>query len=288
MTTWPTPVDRIVTHGGAAHRDDFMAVAIVAAASGCRQIERRDPTPEDLADPKTVVLDIGHRHEPELNNFDHHQFPRDYSPQCALTLVLQHLGLLQHAREAWAWLELTELQDCRGPGAVATQLGLTADKLDALRSPIEGTMLWLFKKGSLSPAQLAVIGQSQLDLIHRYNQRLIDLSAGKAEPLHVAHGRQFIVCTIEDEPVLGLNAWMDRYVARTGADVIGSVAPGDRGGWRVYIRREQQAQFSTLVLSNHPDLNVKFIHPSGFLATLAGGREEAERAAALVASQPTR
>jgi len=85
-------IKTIITHRGGAHKDDFLACSLLVA---CHEVPifRKDPTDEDLADPSIAVVDVGHLHEPEKNNFDHHQFPRDHPPTCALTLVLQHLGI---------------------------------------------------------------------------------------------------------------------------------------------------------------------------------------------------
>ena len=91
-----TPFTTILTHPGSAHKDEFLACCVLlATAPG--PILRREPTEADLADPATAVVDVGHRHEPALNNFDHHQLPADAAPTCALSLVLQHLGLYADA-----------------------------------------------------------------------------------------------------------------------------------------------------------------------------------------------
>jgi uncharacterized UPF0160 family protein len=87
-----TPFTTILTHPGSAHKDEFLACCVLLATAPC-PILRREPTEADLADPAIAVVDVGHRHEPALNNFDHHQLPADAAPTCALSLVLQHLGL---------------------------------------------------------------------------------------------------------------------------------------------------------------------------------------------------
>ena len=54
--------------------------------------------------PGGLVVDVGGEHDPERGNFDHHQFPRDHDPVCALSLVLQDLGLYEDARNFCEWL----------------------------------------------------------------------------------------------------------------------------------------------------------------------------------------
>lgn len=104
---------KIVTHGGNAHLDDFMSVAIAlvkrtwdcsreeprlpvesALGKACRGVvvERREPTPEELEDPEVLVLDVGGRYEPEKGDFDHHQFPKE-TKEAAMSLFAASIGL---------------------------------------------------------------------------------------------------------------------------------------------------------------------------------------------------
>ena len=71
-------VHTIVTHPGGAHKDDLLAVCVLAALHGC-PIVRREPTPEELDDPQVAVVDIGGIHDPARSNFDHHHFPREHA-----------------------------------------------------------------------------------------------------------------------------------------------------------------------------------------------------------------
>ena len=74
----------IVTHPGGAHKDDFLACCLLAHLHGS-PIQRREPTSEDLANPSICVVDVGGEHDAQLNNFDHHQFPRDAPPPVSYT-----------------------------------------------------------------------------------------------------------------------------------------------------------------------------------------------------------
>ena len=87
-----TDLKLIVTHPGGAHKDDLIATCVLIATHGC-PVERRDPTPEELEDAHVAVVDVGGRHDPALHNYDHHQFPREHEPTCALSLVLQRMDL---------------------------------------------------------------------------------------------------------------------------------------------------------------------------------------------------
>ncbi len=90
-------IQRIVTHPGGAHKDELLATCVLIAKHGCA-IARRNPTDADLSDPTVAVLDVGGSHDPALNNFDHHHFPREHAPTCTLSLVLAHLGLYDDAK----------------------------------------------------------------------------------------------------------------------------------------------------------------------------------------------
>lgn len=52
------------------------------------EVERRNPTEEELQNPNILVGDVGMEFNPELNNFDHHQ---DKNLGCAFQLVAQGL-----------------------------------------------------------------------------------------------------------------------------------------------------------------------------------------------------
>ena len=135
----------IITHPGGAHKDDFLACSLMVSVHGV-PIVRRDPSEQELDDPSVCIIDVGGRHEPEKNNFDHHQFPRDHTPTCALSLILQHLGMYEDAQMFCEWLEPAEWFDCRGPQKTAEWLGVPRDVVGKLNSPIDISMLRRFAK----------------------------------------------------------------------------------------------------------------------------------------------
>ena len=137
----------IVTHPGKAHRDEFISCCLLIAAGQADRVERRDATEKDLDDSEVIVLDQGGRHQPELMNFDHHQFERDAAPACSITLILPLLGVdAEVARSIWGWLEFTERVDSKGPFATAKAMGSNPDALLASASPIEATVLRWFQE----------------------------------------------------------------------------------------------------------------------------------------------
>ena len=138
-------IKTIITHPGGAHKDDLLACAVLLSKFPV-SIFRRDPTEEELVDPEVAVVDIGHQHDPNLNNYDHHQFARDSDPSCALSLVLQKLGIYEDTKEFCSWLETTEWFDCRGPHETAEWLGVDREAMAKLNSPLDVTMFQAFAK----------------------------------------------------------------------------------------------------------------------------------------------
>ena len=171
------PFSTILTHPGSAHKDEFLACCVLLATTPC-PILRREPTDADLADPAIAVVDVGHRHEPALNNFDHHQLPADAAPTCALSLVLQHLGLYADARAFCEWLEPAEWFDCRGPNVTAQWLGVERDIVGKMQSPIDGTLLRRFAAAKQLSAGdplwqiMHFVGTDLLDYVRNLRTRL--------------------------------------------------------------------------------------------------------------------
>jgi hypothetical protein len=133
-------ISSIITHPGGAHKDDFLACAVLLFQHQV-SIFRREPLESDLLDSSIAVLDVGGEHAPERLVFDHHQFPRDHVPTCALSLVLQYLGIYEDAREFCPWLEVAEWFDCRGPKDTAEWLDMDRETLAKLNSPLDITLL---------------------------------------------------------------------------------------------------------------------------------------------------
>jgi len=71
-------IKKIVVHSGTFHADDAMVVALIRAFSGKMIPVERVPHQADIShyleDPNILVADVGRKYEPEMLNFDHHQF----------------------------------------------------------------------------------------------------------------------------------------------------------------------------------------------------------------------
>lgn len=263
----------LITHPGGAHKDEFLACCLLLAENEA-PIVRREPTPDDLADPATAVVDVGGCHEPELGNFDHHQFPADHPPVCSLSLVLQHLGMYDDARAFCDWLEAAEWFDTRGPIDTARWLGASRETLAKLQSPVDITLLrrFAFEK-SVQPGEplwqvMQWIGSDLLAYLRGMRERLDFVAAHavtwRADPAAVADDVLFMPRTepMPQEPSAGL----PRHIATLdgGAAITAMIYPDRRGPGYALARHEDHPAYDFTRIANCDD--VHFAHARGFVA----------------------
>ncbi len=263
----------LLTHPGGAHKDEFLACSVLLAIHSIPLV-RREPTPADLEDPAVIVVDVGLRHEPALNNFDHHQFPKDHTPTCALSLVLQHLGLYEDARQFCEWLETAEWFDCRGPIETARWLGTERGVLSKLASPIDFSLLRRFALISrLEPGEplwemMRMVGEDFLSYVRSLRVRLDELARTATFWDFTFSGQNakvlFLPRTdpLPDEPSFGL----ERFVASLpfAAEVVAVIYPDRRGDGYGLSRFQDHPRFDFRRIADDP--LVRFAHARGFLA----------------------
>jgi hypothetical protein len=263
----------IVTHPGGSHKDDLLAVCVLASIHGC-PIVRRDPTPEELADPEVAVVDIGGSHDPARSNFDHHHFPREHPPTCALSLVLDHLGLYQDALQFCDWLETAEWFDSRGPKKTGEWLGVPRRAISQLNSPIDMTLLRRFGQlARLEPTDplyvyMKMVGDDLLEYLRVARERLdfIDqrvqrwtIPSSDGTPIEALFLPRSEPAADEPSSMLG------SYIrARKLDSVIAAIIYPDRRGDGFGIGRyEDHPSLDFSRVEGQPD--VHFAHKSGFM-----------------------
>lgn len=263
----------IITHPGGAHKDDFLACSVLAHLHKT-PIERRDPAEEDLEDPNTFVVDIGGSHDPEKNNFDHHQFPKDHPPCCALSLVLQKLGIYEDALQFCVWLRPAEWLDTRGPNGTAKEMGIPREAFSALMSPIDITLLRRFAQESrLEPDSplyqiMCMVGEDIVGYVTRLRERLdqlkqqceywtIDTDQGSIQAVFLRR-----VDPVDEEPGFGIN----QFVVSEGKEeeVAALVYPDRRGEGYGLTRFDDCARIDFSKIEDCDD--VRFAHKRGFVA----------------------
>lgn len=261
-------LDKIVTHPGGAHKDDFLACSLMLAKYPVK-VFRREPSPEDIADPRTAVLDVGGEYVPELMNFDHHQFPADYAPTCALSLVLKHLRLYEEAREFCDWLETTEWIDTRGIVKTAKWLGVDRLSVAKLNSPVDITLLRRFAKDNEhKPGQpiyevMRMIGEDMISYLEGMRQRMEEI-AGACEVWDLGSGIKALFMARTSEDNGELSACMSRYIEKNQLGCAAMVYPDRRGEGYGLSRFNDDLRLDFTQVSEFDD--VHFTHKAGFIA----------------------
>ena len=265
-------IHTILTHPGGAHKDDFLACSIMVALYGV-PIVRREPVEAELDDAEVCVLDVGDRHEPAKNNFDHHQFPRDSTPACALTLVLQHIGLYEDARLFCDWLEPAEWFDTRGPNKTAEWLGVSRDVISKMNSPIDISMLRRFAQASQLEAGdpvyelMRMIGQDLIDYLNGVRAK-IDFVAEHAVRWEISSGGESFSALYLPRMEKGIDdasGGLARYILvnKLDQEIAATVYPDSRGEGFGLARFNDHPQLDFTRIESFPD--VHFAHKSGFL-----------------------
>ena len=266
-------IDKIITHPGGAHKDEFLACAILLAEHDV-PVFRQDPSEEDLLNPEIAVIDIGLRHQPNLHNFDHHQFPRDAKPTCSLSLVLDHYGIYADALNFCPWLEVAEWFDCRGPKDTSEWLGVDRETVGKLNSPLDITLLQAFAKSAQHlPGEpiwelMKMIGEELLQYIRNLRTRIEEV-ARVAEVWELHHSEDsFKVMFVprnqnQIEEVSGAMGW---HIKELGMEeeVVAMVYPDSRGEGYGMKRFNDCSEIDFSKIEN--DKKVRFAHARGFIA----------------------
>ena len=266
----------ILTHPGGAHKDDFLACCLMLSQQPV-PVLRREPTPEDLADPGICVIDVGGEHVPERLNFDHHQFHRNLAPTCSLSLVLQHLGLYEDARAFCTWLEPAEWFDARGPKQTAEWLGVDRDIIHRLNSPIDITMLRRFALASSLEAGdplweiMRFIGEDLVDYLRSMRDRL-DFIEEHSEFWELeSEGECFRALflprtnPLPDDPSMGLGQFI--YSKGMESKIAALVYPDRRGPGYGLTRFQDNPRLDFTRITDYAD--VHFTHAGGFVAKVS-------------------
>jgi hypothetical protein len=267
------PFTTILTHPGGAHKDEFLACSVLLSLHPV-PVVRREPTPADLDDPAVCVVDVGHEHSPDRNNFDHHQLPKDHPPTCSLSLVLQHLGLYEDTRQFCEWLESAEWFDCRGAITTAKWLGVDPEVLPRLNSPIDITLLRRFALAKrIEPADplwemMRMIGEDLVGYVRTLRGRLsfiaehaqiwtVELAGQPARILFLPRTE-----SLSEEPSLGLEEFIEERQLTN--EIVGLIYPDRRSTGYGLGRFRDNPRLDFTRIAGEPD--VHFAHSRGFVA----------------------
>ena len=263
-------IQRIVTHPGSAHKDEFIACCVLLPTYSV-PIERREPTETDLVDASVCVVDVGGEWEAGRMNFDHHQFPRESDPQCAISLVLKHLDVYEDAREFCDWLETAEWFDTRGAVETGKWLGVEREVISRLNSPVDVSLLRRFAQSQqLSPGDalwevMKMVGEDLMEYLQTMRERL-DYIQKYAHFWTLDSGAQVLYMP-RTEPLgsdssMGLGRFIDHYAEKE--KVVGMVYPDRRGSGYGMSRYQDDKRMEFTRINGEAD--VHFAHARGFVA----------------------
>jgi len=257
-----------VVHPGAAHADDILCICLFLGKFGSKTpVYRWKPTEEELNDPEVCVMDVGGRHEPELNNYDHHQLPRDHAPECAATLLVKGLGLkgFEHLRG----FEALAILDSKGPTALGNFLGTNTDKaLDSVSVVESGLRIVLKDMMEVAPEFRKVFSAIGNGIIANAEKTAPAVERALKYEL-VPIGEVYAILNPSSD-VTGIWEARPKIERRLRAlqgedkDVAICFSYNDRGpGWTLYRFNDHPAvDFSRI----ENDERVEFAHSSGFVA----------------------
>lgn len=112
-------VSLIITHDGLFHADEVFAIALIHVFVREIPFIRTRKLHNALIEPTIMVLDQGGRHQPELNNFDHHHLKAE-APRATVGLIFDYLveaGAINddEAKALKAPIEAISYYDIHGP-----------------------------------------------------------------------------------------------------------------------------------------------------------------------------
>jgi len=255
-------IKKIVTHGGGAHRDELIAIAVsLTKIEGNPAVVRRDPTLDELEDPEVLVVDVGARLEPERNNYDHHQ---NKDSQAAFWLILKHfLGWDMDVAEAiYPWIKFSSMLDVRGPFQTAKAYGISMDTMTAASmSPLDGALVEMFSTDE-NGQMVALLRRIGSKIVSGYQATIERLERLRKEAQRVdISPKIYGLChLIGEKPSLA----MDLFRKRNFPEAAFSVVPDDRGAGFTLYRFDDNPALALNKLAGLP--GVIFAHKGGFIA----------------------
>ena len=272
-------IKAIITHPGGAHKDDFLACSLMVAKYRV-PVFRREPSQADLEDPEICVIDVGGEYDDTKMNFDHHQFPRDHEPACALTLVLKHLQMYEDARHFCDWLETAEWIDTRGPMDTAAWLGVDRNAMAKLNSPIDMTTIRRFataneyNSGDVLWELMAMLGDDMIHFVCSMREKLDFLKDHvKFWQIEGTDGLEAAFLPRVEGVPDDVSSGMIRYILISQrTNVIALVYPDRRGvGYGLSRMNDSKSMEYTRIAE---EADVHFAHNRGFIAKTSSVEEE--------------
>lgn len=281
-------IEKIVVHPGRSHADEILAVMLAEASTHDGNIVpvfRRTPTEDDIADNRTLVMDIGGKVDDWAMVFDHHQLPRDAEPECAFSLLAKEIDAAEDLEAFFDWFTTWRKIDSKGPFAWARDAGVSWDAVSGLLNPVSDLVQdWFEEAHDDAPVDETLVrrlqqqGRKILATAERFHTFCME--AEEQERLQgytiTPEGEKSFGTFINGVRVFDLT-WAsykdaqefgNAFASRTAKDGI-IVSRDDRGPGLALFRRNDDPRVDFARLEG--DSAVIFAHPGGFIAKTTEG-----------------
>jgi len=255
----------VVIHGGMAHEDELLGAALILAKVGTDvRLERRDPTPEEMADPTVVKLDIGKQYVPESSALDHHQ-SKDLP--CAAVLAGEWLGVKDDLLGAFQAIGMVDEIDRNGPFAVAKKLGIDPQLIFRLQSPLAGALKGMFErcKGTVPQHLVELLREIGKDFLSRAERFGKDLTVLKALKTFTVKGLKAVRLPDKEPNDLRGTPALQAYLDAEGVNIFVNLSRDNKSLQVTRVNDHPKVDFGRL---KGGPIQTDFVHVNGFTAVL--------------------
>jgi len=254
--------------------DDVMFCAIALGFGLTPVIYRRNPTPEELADPNILVGDVGGQYNPELGNFDHHQRNRAAKADCAMWMLCRYIGIGEQLMVSKPWYRQIGVLDDKGVDALADTLGrgvASKDVVGLVFNPINE--FFLDQVGALEDINYFSWVSSVGMAIKQYLVEFEMFMSHAHDLVSIVHAGVLDGFDATKLATVDALKYLDFYRASWAKyglprDISFSITKDDRGpGLSIYRYPAAADKLDLCKSRNHRD--VSWCHPSGFLLKIS-------------------
>lgn len=268
-------ITAIITHSGTSHFDERMAVALaLAVRNEVVPVFRRDPTADEIADPQTLVIDVGDQYDIYHNNYDHHQRPGDAAPECAFSLIADAIGMKAELEAFFGWFATWRMVDSKGPFAWAKANGIDWSVASTLLNPDTDLVSeWWEESSGNTPVDEALVrrlklqGEKIITAAERFKTFCLTADSAESEKT-VREVQVFDLTWASADDAIEFGDAYAKLRGKAGGII---VSRDNRGPGLALFRREDDPRVDFTLVAGDPA--VIFAHNGGFIAKTAEGAD---------------
>jgi len=255
-------VKEIITHSGAAHFDEVMAIGLLLTHLTNKEVQslkitrKREIESWEFDDPEIYVIDVGERYDPDSNNFDHHNTSQSHIASFNI-IARDVLGLdLEDLYNIESWWKIRSNIDIDA-SSEAKRLNLKLGELFKLvANPIEQKRLREFSNNpnAIIP-ELESLGRYALDTV----QEVVEEYEAICREIRWVNTKKHLGGVVDANSARG----MTLFRKKNGGNFQFTVSNDDSGeGFSLYRYEGCGINFGLI----KDDPRVLFAHPVGFIA----------------------